>query len=302
MAVLQCFSLVSYNVWFGWDGRGQPYCAERMKGIVDCLLEHHKVDCPLLACGFQEVVPEHIQTLQPLLQAAGFQFFCQPGNHYGCSLFVHQASAEILDHGWRNYSQTNMLRGFLYVRLRIKNSSSEILFTTTHLESPTDRQGSSNAQDRTQQIRELEAFCNQQLCNHPHLQLVVISGDLNWNEQNRDIPLLEMALKTPSWKDAWLETSHDNGSRKDYQPNPFRDETSQCRSDRTLVQAGGYTFDCQTNPFLDGTRQSRLDRILVQSSSMFQKVTPMIPIHRIMPSFVQLFYQIHLTNCLWKDP
>lgn len=76
------------------------------------------------------------------------------------------------------------------------------------------------------------------------LSTAIISGDLNWDEQARDVPLLTRGLET-SWKDAWLETHNA--------------ETEE-----------GFTFDCPLNPFLDGERRGRLDRILVRDGSFYQ--------------------------------
>lgn len=240
------FKLATYNVWFGDDGKGEPYPKERMKAIGEIVQAQNETDCLLAVCGFQEVTQQLGDTLQSSLPE--YTFLRQSGAYYGCALAIHE-KLSILQHGWIPFSDSSMCRGFLHVRARLPNSNQEILFTTTHLESPLDEQGISNAQERVGQIREMEAFCNIQSQNHKHLKLAVIAGDLNWHENTgRDVPLLEQGLQTMDWKDAWLETS-------------------------SGADDGGYTYDCIANPFRDGDRQERLDRILHRSMS--NTFTPM---------------------------
>lgn len=238
------FKLATFNVWFGADGRGQPYPDQRMKAVVELLKSESNADCPLLVCGLQEVIPELSKTLQPLLEEAGYKFMRQPGTQYGCALAVH-GCLEILEQDWRQYQVTEMNRGFLYVRVRLPGSDDEILFANTHLESPIDRHHTTNTNERVQQIRELETFCNEQLETCKHLQMVVIAGDLNWDEGVRDVPLLTRGLQTP-WLDSWLETSTTGNDDDD-----------------------GYSYDCTNNPLLDGDRRVRLDRILTRGSNVY---------------------------------
>lgn len=236
------FKVATYNIWFGTDGKGSPYPKERMEAIVDLLkAQNSDPQCPLLVCGFQEVLPELCDTvLQPMLEKAGYRLFCQPGIHYKCALAVHR-SLEIVEQGWCPYNDTEMKRGFLYVRLQLTKSEQQVLFTTTHLESPINKEGTTNTAARVNQIRLLETFCNEQMDGCSNLKTAIIAGDLNWDEQGRDIPLLSSGLET-CWNDAWLET---------------------CNSP-------GFTYDCPLNPFLDGDRRVRLDRILVRDRSFFQ--------------------------------
>lgn len=238
------FKVTTYNVWFGRDGRGGPYPKERMEAIVELLKAQSSINdpqCPLLVCGFQEVLPELCDAvLQPMLGEAGYRLLCQPGMHYKCAIAVHR-SLEIVQQGWCPYEDTVMNRGFLYVQFRVAKSEQQILFATTHLESPINREGTTNTAARVNQIRALEAFCNEQTSGCSNLKTAIIAGDLNWSEQGRDVPLLSSGLET-CWKDAWLET---------------------CNSP-------GFTFDCPLNPFLDGDRCARLDRILVRDRSFYQ--------------------------------
>lgn len=256
-------AVATYNVWFGTDGRGSPFADERMDALARVLLENSSEECPLLFVGFQEVVPELSRTLRPAFQAAGYKWLEQPDNCYGCALAARHGqlqpetnnqqeaglTATILEHGWQPYHKTDMKRGFLWVRARLKDHR-EILFSTTHLESPIDAEGQTNGPKRVGQIRQLEAFCEEKLKIHEHLSMAIISGDLNWDESVRDIDLLSSALQTNFWRDAWLESISSSASGKDSTKNEE-----------------GYTFDSQRNPFIHGFRRRRLDRVLIRDKT-----------------------------------
>ena len=160
---------------------------------------------------------------------------------YGVALAVLQRGPHIptiLDQGWCPYPNSCMGRGFLYVRARLPASSTQVLFTTSHLESPIDKEGTTNGPERVRQIRQLEAFCNKQFQLHRNLNIAILSGDMNWDESVNDVYLLSTALQSRTWGDAWCELPSSK--------NNF----------------GGYTFNCAENPFLEGDRRCRLDRIL----------------------------------------
>jgi endonuclease/exonuclease/phosphatase family metal-dependent hydrolase len=79
----------------------------------------------------------------------------------------------------------------------------------------------------------------------PDLQLAVIMGDLNWDDERprtskgTDVPL--MSLFDERWNDAWRET------------HPGTDT--------------GYTYDSKLNPMLRGALRRRFDRCLVRPKS-----------------------------------
>lgn len=219
-----------------------------MEAIVNLLkAQNESQKCPLLVCGFQEVIPELSETvLKPMLKQAGYTLVCQPGNYYKCALAVHD-SVETVEQGWHPFPDSVMKRGLLYVQFRLPTSSidDQVLFATTHLESPTNREGTTNMGARVQQIRAMETFCNNKMEQCSTLTTAIISGDLNWDEQARDVPLLTRGLES-EWKDAWMETHIG------------------------VDEEEGFTFDCPLNPFLDGDRRCRLDRILVRNGSLYQ--------------------------------
>lgn len=236
----ESFSIGTYNVWFGSDGRGQPCPEARMKAVVQALLEEHHQHAPIITIGFQEVIPPTATMLQSELKKHGYQLMKQPTNSYGCALAVLVDGRTLVDSGWQNYSNTAMNRGFLWARLKLSDTAQEILVTTTHLESPVDAAGITNRSERVAQLRFLESFCNRQLQNHHNLAAAIITGDCNWDEKVPGTSDMMSSLdEKNAWTDAWLATNDDPG----------------------------YTYDCICNSLLTGDRQGRLDRILIRSHS-----------------------------------
>ena len=79
---------------------------------------------------------------------------------------------------------------------------------------------------------------------HANLQLAVITGDLNWDDESRNPadPELLPHMTNPSWKDAWVETH-----------GPINNKNR------------GYTYDGKDNVMLSNSLRRRFDRCLTLS-------------------------------------
>jgi endonuclease/exonuclease/phosphatase family metal-dependent hydrolase len=224
-------TVATYNIWFGTTGHED----RRMQALVQQLQQPHVI-------GLQEVTYPLQSLLQPIL-AKDYTWLQQPFSRYGCGLAVRR-DVTILSHGFEPYSNSIMDRGMLWARMELPGK--EVLFVTTHLESwaGTTYTG---AQEREVQLHQVTQFCEQQLRLHSSIQVAVVTGDLNWDDerkagQNRKLS----SLISSQWMDAYRQI----------QPT-----------------APGFTYDPQTNPMLGGGKrvQRRFDRILVLSGN--NKVT-----------------------------
>lgn len=245
------FQVATWNIWFGAPNlpAGQPHASARMKAMARHLLRQHdpQNNKPLLAIGFQEVINELAVHLFPLLENQGYQIFRQEGAPYGCAIALYTTgdnACTLLDVSWQPYSDTVMARGFLYARFQLPFSGKQVLFTTTHLESWCGKEYTGAAQ-RVKQLKQLEAFCSDQLETYSSLQTSIITGDLNWDDERRgattDAPMANVL--TDAWIDSWLSTK-----------TGTRGET-------------GYTYDSKLNPMLGGNLRRRFDRCLVRNTA-----------------------------------
>lgn len=247
------FQVATWNIWFGASNlsAGEPHGSARMKALARHLLrQQDAAQNPLWAIGFQEVIDELAIHLFPLLERAGYQIFRQEGAPYGCAIALYTKgnnACTLLDVSWQPYSQTQMFRGFLYARFQLPFSGKQVLFTTTHLESfiSTEQTGS---QQRVHQLKELEAFCNDQLRTYSSLKTAIITGDLNWDDERprngvTTDPVMANVLAT-RWDDSFLVT-------------------------RTNRRDRGCTYDPKVNPMWPkgGNLRRRFDRCLVRNTS-----------------------------------
>jgi Endonuclease/Exonuclease/phosphatase family len=253
------FSIASYNVWFGPpDGgaAGQVYPKERMAAVVDRLQAAAiaQRDCPLLFVGLQELTTSLVEYIGPHFKKLGYRLCTQPlessagGASYGVGIAV-RTDLMILERRFVPFGNSLQGRGMMYVRTRT------LLLATTHLESYCGPQYT-GASEREKQVVEATRFCQGLLDrNDSTLQLAVIAGDLNWDDERKqkrgDGPQNQnlVSLLSPRWYDA--------GS-------PF-----------------DYTYDSKLNPMLSGSLRRRLDRCIYcctskrkagYRSASFQKV------------------------------
>ena len=281
------FKVATYNVWFGPTGQDQKVAhpKQRMIALSEELRRVKESDLsassPLWFIGLQEITPLLRKTLFPRLEQMGYKVFCQDllGGEllgsYGCAMAVLQyehgggdplQQPRILDSGWHSYRESVMSRGFSYVRAQLPNSSQQVLFTTTHLESSNGPQYDGRIQ-RRKQIRELEAFCQRQMqqqqSQNQNLTLSFMSGDFNWDDESGfqanggDHPM-DKVLTNARWTDTWLQIREqmmeDKRARHNNKPIKQKDIPT-C-----------YTYDQKECPMLRGSKRVRFDRILVLSN------------------------------------
>mmetsp|Transcript_5418 Transcript_5418/g.7669 ORF Transcript_5418/g.7669 Transcript_5418/m.7669 type:complete len:476 (+) Transcript_5418:333-1760(+) len=239
------FSVVTYNVWFG-----PPHPSKRMEAISNALMGESSLsssfvdnELPLFV-GFQEVTPELSQMLFPLLESQGYQNVCQDLTSigYGCSISI-QNGCTVIGSGFVPYKTTVMGRGIVWVLAKLKESDREVLFTTTHLESfmrdyPSRGQTYDGVKEREEQIKQLKQFCEECVEKRPSVDMAIITGDLNWDDERKrssgaDKPLL--SVLGSGWCDAWKET------------RPTED---------------GYTYDSKESQMLKGNLRRRFDRCM----------------------------------------
>mmetsp|Transcript_27877 Transcript_27877/g.61409 ORF Transcript_27877/g.61409 Transcript_27877/m.61409 type:complete len:605 (+) Transcript_27877:54-1868(+) len=237
------FQIASYNVWFGPPDpeAKQVFPKERMAGIVKSLRaasiikesEEGKT-CPLIFVGLQELTPPLVQYLKPHLQNIGYRMCTQPLGGYGASYGIGIAVPEdlvVLDRQFVPYSNSIQGRGFLFVR------TPTMLFATTHLESWCGPQFT-GSKEREVQVVEVARFCQDQLNSVDGLELAVLAGDLNWDDERKqkksEPPNRKLLSLLPEgWNDAGT---------------PF-----------------DYTYDAKENPMLNGNLRRRLDRCIYTS-------------------------------------
>eukprot|EP00536_Pseudo-nitzschia_multiseries_P004096 jgi/Psemu1/284865/fgenesh1_pg.66_\ len=234
------FQIASYNVWFGPPDpeANQVFPAERMKGIVKNLEMASKMkeielgkSCPLLLIGLQELTPSLVQYLTPHLQNVGYRMCTQPlgglGPSYGIGIAV-PIDLEVVERRFVPYSDSIQGRGFLFVQTQ------NIVFATTHLESWCGTQYTGSKQ-REAQLIEVAQFCRDQLKSVPGLELAVITGDFNWDDERKqkksEAPNRKLLTILP---EGWNDTGV-----------PF-----------------DYTYDAKENPMLGGNLRRRFDRCI----------------------------------------
>ena len=240
---LEDFQIASYNVWFGPpDAEAkQVFPQDRMTGIVESLQKGCRIrknergeTIPLLFIGLQELTTNLVQYLSPEFKNIGFRLCTQPLGGFGPSYGIGIAVPEdlpVLERRFVPYGNSIQARGILYVR------TSTILFVTTHLESWTGPQ-STGSKEREVQLIEAAQFCQDQFQSRQTLELAVIAGDLNWDDERKrkssEAPNRELlSLLSNGWNDA--------GS-------PF-----------------DFTYDAKENPMLNGNLRRRFDRCIYLS-------------------------------------
>ena len=276
------FSVATYNLWFGGAMDGEPYPGERMTAIAKLLLVREQ---PLVFIGFQEVIHTLAAALFPLLEQAGYRIFrhykpsssvnnddgtsisdrvsLQRERGYGVAIAVLQCGPDtptVLDSGWQDFSVTNLERGFLYVRARLPHSDKECIVTTTHMEPYMQSwSGYTGAKQRAPQLREMEAFCNRQMEQREDLQISIMTGDMNFDDESRnphDEPM--QSVLTQSWQDAWLQVHK---------------------------TAKGYTYDGKLNVMLASGLRRRLDRCLLRAKDTSSFIDAEVIGNEIIPNF-----------------
>lgn len=153
---------------------------------------------PLLFVGFQEVTSTLRQYLQPHLEKMGYKLATQPlDGSYGVGLAV-STKVKVLESKFVPYPSSLQARGLLFVR------TATHLFATTHLESFINK-ANDGSQERQVQIRLAAEFCQEQLAKYPTLELAIVAGDFNWDDERKrgKGPNEELlSILDDGWKDA----------------------------------------------------------------------------------------------------
>jgi tyrosyl-DNA phosphodiesterase 2 len=228
-------ALATYNIWFGSTG----YEDQRMEAIID-VLRPHKPDI----IGFQEVTSPLASIIFPLLESLGYSMIVQPFSSYGCA--IASKVDQIIESGYHPFSNSKMDRGIVWALIRHNNR--ELLFTTSHLESYLSA-SENGGPEREVQLVEISEFCERCLRERAKVDLAIVTGDLNWDDErprsNGDNQKLMSLLDETKWLDSYRHV------------NP---------------KESGYTYDPKVNPMLNsGSVRRRFDRILLHTREL-QKV------------------------------
>lgn len=224
------FQVASYNVWFGPPDPSakQVYPQQRMDAIAKELdsCRDNTENGDLVFIGFQELTDSLVEYLTPHMKRMGYRFCLQPRHgQYGVGLAVGKEVA-MVESKFLPYHNSCQGRGLLYIQ------TPTMIFATTHLESYMDPKTYNGVKQREEQIVEATTFCYNQLQAHPELQIAIVVGDFNWDDerpQSPNRPLLQVIPKG-DWKDA--------GTPRDY------------------------TYDAKENPMLGGNLRRRFDRCI----------------------------------------
>jgi endonuclease/exonuclease/phosphatase family metal-dependent hydrolase len=215
-----------------------------MQAIVEILKECNSNNkSPLLFVGFQEVTSTLRQYLFPDLEKMGYNLATQPlHTSYGIGLAVSK-QVSVLESKFVPYPTSLQGRGLLYAR------TATHLFATTHLESfiSTSNDGS---HERQRQILLVTRFCQEQLAKYPNLEVAIVSGDFNWDDERKGKGKACNAELISLLDDGWRDAGQ-----------PF-----------------DYTYDGVENCMLGGGLRRRLDRCIYlrndkNSSSNIAKVS-----------------------------
>lgn len=247
------FSICTYNIWFE-----RPNPSARMTEIARLISEQSPRPTFI---GLQEVTPELLLFLSPLLRSLGYDIKFQSGVTYGVALCVltedyeggrtlndskmkqKHPTGRILEFGFEDFPSSRMSRGLMWVRAYVDSIGEEVLFTTTHLESYIP--SNDGSREREQQIKIASEFCLAKLRQSRSIKMAFITGDLNWDDERvrskgtNKVLLSLIPHRNPGiqqWSDAWLDV------------NPGE---------------AGFTYDSKENPMLKGSMRRRFDRCIV---------------------------------------
>jgi hypothetical protein len=227
------FQVVSYNVWFGPPDpeARQVHPQQRMAAIGQELKSCHD---NLVVVGFQELTPSLKESLAPILTSMDFRLCTQPlgegASPYGVGLAIAK-HLDIVEVKFIPFSNSCQGRGLLFIQ------TPTFLFATTHLESFMDQQTYNGAAQREAQIVQATIFCERRMEEYPQLQLAMIAGDFNWDDER-------------------LRTTKTGGA-----PNRLlKDVVGPQWND--AGQPFDYTYDGKENPMLGGNLRRRFDRCI----------------------------------------
>jgi len=235
LAAKSRLKVLSYNVWF--DPNSLP---TRMKALGE-LINQHK---PHVIC-MQEMTLEAYGVFQRSAwwsdYVGSFQALTagQPYKSYSEELFVlRSAASSDLRFDRVPFPRSIMGREHVTAEFTLKNTTTNVLASTSHLESPTPPRGF-HVEERQNQLKQALQTMEQRAAKKS-TSVAFFAGDMNWTEtrgkanDNGDGAVI---FPNNKWSDAWL-TCHPNDK--------------------------GYTYDASTNPALKGYLKGRLDRCFVR--------------------------------------
>ena len=240
-------TVMTWNVWFD-----ETHVAERMKSIA-AITAKHSVDVLLL----QELTDSLLQTLGPELKNRGYTLHLQQqrGSYFVGIAIRATTDITITTIGTKTFDDSNQGRGLLFAVLKLPSNmgNSEIMVSTSHLESYVKEMADKNSAIRANQLQLVERFCKAFVANKPSITSVIFGGDCNWDDykiksSKRTLSDRKMSEVLTEWSDAWLNSSRDEHKEP------------------------GYTYDPKTNPMLGlkGSLRRRFDRILFDKKSLMQ--------------------------------
>mmetsp|Transcript_10189 Transcript_10189/g.25879 ORF Transcript_10189/g.25879 Transcript_10189/m.25879 type:complete len:458 (+) Transcript_10189:34-1407(+) len=235
LAAKSRLKVLSYNVWF--DPNSLP---TRMKALGE-LINQHK---PHVIC-MQEMTLEAYGVFQRSAwwsdYVGSFQALTagQPYKSYSEELFVlRSAASSDLRFDRVPFPRSIMGREHVTAEFTLKNTTTNVLASTSHLESPTPPRGF-HVEERQNQLKQALQTMEQRAAKKS-TSVAFFAGDMNWTETRgkaNDNGDGAVSFPNNKWSDAWL-TCHPNDK--------------------------GYTYDASTNPALKGYLKGRLDRCFVR--------------------------------------
>ena len=262
LAAKSRLKVLSYNVWF--DPNSLP---TRMKALGE-LINQHK---PHVIC-MQEVTLEAYGVFQRSAwwsdYVGSFQALTagQPYKSYSEELFVlRSAASSDLRFDRDPFPRSIMGREHVTAEFTLKNTTTNVLASTSHLESPTPPRGF-HVEERQNQLKQALQTMEQRAAKKS-TSVAFFAGDMNWTETRgkaNDNGDGAVSFPNNKWSDAWLACH----------PNP---------NDK------GYTYDASTNPALKGYLKGRLDRCFVRLSAEWNVADASLVGREVVPGAMRPF-------------
>jgi hypothetical protein len=231
-------SVCTYNLSCDPINVGESRLEVRVNAICDMIANQPNLDL----IGLQEVDDEAAAVMFPRFVSMGYTVHRQPDTPRGVAIVI-KSSYTAMDFGWRPYTYSKNIHGFLYAHIALPSSNHHLLFVTTNLPRTTGLSCESSrlaAIDRRFQLDQLITFLRREWYIRYNLETLVVAGHLGWadgNELARDPALLDF-INNPAWQDSFLKV------RQGGDP--------------------GYTYDGIANGLLNSKVRGRFDRCLVQ--------------------------------------
>ena len=158
----------------------------------------------------------------------GYNFATQPlQGFYGVGLAV-STQLKVLECQFVPFPTTRQGRGILYAR------TEKFLFVTTHLESFEVTSQYTGVEEREAQIQEASRFCQEQLNRYPEIDMAVIAGDFNWDDERKQKSKSPNQNLLTLLKDGWNDAGKSNDHTYDGKENQMLTNRLRRRLDRCI--------------------------------------------------------------------